>query len=137
MYRARREISSGRLGNAHRKFDSTRNFVWETRAWREISSGRLGNAHRKFDSTRNFVWETRKCISLILSSDVLSVSSSSDLGMVSSDGVLFTFTGLMEMHSIGDLEMLTGNSIHNTSVSSHHMSDAETWKCSQELAPYV
>jgi hypothetical protein len=52
-----------------------------------------------------------------------------------SDGVLFT--GLMEMHSIGDLEMLTGNSIHNTSVSSHHMSDAETWKCSQELAPYV
>ena len=32
-----------------------------------------------------------------------------------SDGVFFT--GLMEMHSIGDLEMLTGNSIHNTSVS--------------------
>ena len=54
---------------------------------------------------------------------MLSVSSSSDLGMVSSDGVLFTFTGLMEMHSIGDLEMLTGNSIQNTSVSSHHMSD--------------
>ena len=51
--------------------------------------------------------------------------------MQMSDGVFFT--GLMEMHSIGDLEMLTGNSIHNTSVSSHHMSDAETWKCSQEI----
>ena len=38
-----------------------------------------------------------------------------------SDGVLFT--GLMEVHSIGDLEMLTGNSIQHTSVSSHHMSD--------------
>ena len=57
-----------------------------------------------------------------------------------SDGVLFT--GLMEMHSIGDLEMLTGNSIQNTSVSSHHhtwessswdmyelISVSWTWKC--------
>ena len=52
-----------------------------------------------------------------------------------SDGVFFT--GLMEMHSIGDLEMLTGNSIQNMSVSSLHRTDAETWKCSQELAPYV
>ena len=76
--------------------------------------------------------------------------------MQMSDGVFFT--GLMEMHSIGDLKMLTGNSIQNTSVSeirfktrvsarsiclmrrlgnahrsSHHMSDAETWKCSQKV----
>ena len=53
-------------------------------ARREISS-----AVHVSSSEGNFVWETRKCISLILSSDVLLVSSSSDLGMVSSDGVLF------------------------------------------------
>jgi len=53
------------LGNAHRKFDSTHECQLQL-ARREISS-----AVHVSSSEGNFVWETRKCISLILSSDVL------------------------------------------------------------------
>ena len=95
--------------------------------------GVVGLECMRSSSEGNFVWETWKCSQEIRFKTRVSARTICLMHM--SDGVLFT--GLMEMHSIGDLEMLTGNSIHNTSVSSHHMSDAETWKCSQELAPYV